>query len=382
MNKIIKKPTTRDAFESIYFDYFYPDTNSNTPWALSQDFYNQSIPCMKLEEQFVDSVAKSAEMPFDIDKSIQGVKLKQNPLGELFYGLLIKQNENTLNPGQFNSNLCFKIRNCDHHAQYRYEVSENSKALSAVASSLGLNCVNFTRHPLSKINIEGALEGELINTFVTCLRKATKQKNFKAKVDKRKKESTQSFTRYINRLYANNPYLFGVRIVICYQGEYANSITLEDSASHFMKYLETFETDTDLGSPVGWWWKREYSTEVSYRYYLILFFDSRKTCYDPMMIQGIYGRHWRYVSNERGMYFDPIVMERDYQRCGSELPQQGYAETKELFVSSIQRMLKRDIYLRLERSPKFEHFGMGKLPKLAVDSPSNNGPIQSIPNRF
>ena len=101
-----------------------------------------------------------------------------------------------------------------------------------------------------------------------------------------------------------------------------------------------------------------------------------------MMLWGIYGRHWRSVSNERGVYFDPIVMDRDYQRCGSELPQQGYPESKELFLSSIQRMLKRDIYLRLERSPKFEHFGMGKLPKLAVHSSSNNGHIQTIPNRF
>jgi hypothetical protein len=49
--------------------------------------------------------------------------------------------------------------------------------------------------------------------------------------------------------------------------------------------LEAFETDLNLGSPVGWFWKREYITEVGYRYYLFVFFDGQKTLYDPMNIQ-------------------------------------------------------------------------------------------------
>ena len=80
MNKIPKKPTSRDAFESICYDYHYPTTNSNTPWVLSHDFYGQNVLCMELEEQFVESVAKSAKLPFDIDKSMQGMTVNQNPL--------------------------------------------------------------------------------------------------------------------------------------------------------------------------------------------------------------------------------------------------------------------------------------------------------------
>ena len=111
---------------------------------------------------------------------------------------------------------------------------------------------------------------------------------------------------------------------------------------------------------------------MSYRYYLIIFFDGQKPPYDRIGIEDVYGRHWRFVTQDRGAYFIPFALNRDYQRCGIELPQQGYPEGKEMFLSSIQRMLIRENFLRLERSQKFDHLGMGEMPKLAVDSHSNN----------
>jgi len=370
MNKLMKKPTTHDAFESIWLDYHYPITNTisnTTNWIPSQDIQNQqSLISMELEEQFVESVTKSDELPFVFEKTLEGTILKkENRLGALFYYLLRLQNESAT----------FKIHNCERR-QYlnRYEVSENSKILYSVASDLNLHRANFTGNPMSRMGTEGLLEGELISSVFTRLREATKRKSFKMKVNERKKESTQSFTktkRYIDRLYANSPRLFGVPMVICYQGEYANQITLEESNNHLMKFLEAFETDLTLGSP-GWWWKREYMTEISYRYYLIFFFDGQKIPYNPKLIQDVCGRHWRSVTRDRGAYFIPPVPEMDHQHCGTGLSQQGYGDSLELILSGMQRMLMRDIFLRLQRSKKIDHFGMGELPRLVDGTPPNN----------
>ena len=383
MKKLTKKQTTHDSFQTIWLDYQYPHTdiiNHTVYWIVSQDIKNeQFLIYVELVEEFVDSASKLAKSPFVFEKTLEGTILKEeNQLGALFYDLLRLQNEIAVNPGEIRPHLfsaTFKIHNCERR-QYlnRYEVSENSKILYSVASDLNLHRANFTGNPMSRMGTEGLLEGELISSVFTRLREATKRKSFKMKVNERKKESTQSFTktkRYIDRLYANSPRLFGVPMVICYQGEYANQITLEESNNHLMKFLEAFETDLTLGSP-GWWWKREYMTEISYRYYLIFFFDGQKIPYNPKLIQDVCGRHWRSVTRDRGAYFIPPVPEMDHQHCGTGLSQQGYGDSLELILSGMQRMLMRDIFLRLQRSKKIDHFGMGELPRLVDGTPPNN----------
>lgn len=370
----LTKPTTRDALESIWLDYHYPIVNG-TQWILSQDIQNeQPIAYMDAVEQFVESVAKSEELPFIFDKNFEGITLKKpNNLGELFYNLLKQHNKNVVNPSEFKTinvlSNTFRIR-YSYQVRHKYEISENMEILYDVASNLNLNIANFTGNPMLKITNDGLLEGELINSFVTRLREATKRKSFKTKVDERKKESSQSFNktkRYIERLHANSLYLNGVRMVICYQNQYANSISLAESNVHLMKFLDAFETDSTLGSPVGYWWKREYMSETSYRYYLIVFFN---TTYDQTQMHNAYNSYWSSITGGQGLYFIPGVPDRDHQRCNAmPLLQGGYMDGLHSISSSIQRMFMRDIFLRLERNRKFDYFGMDKLPKLA--NPSN-----------
>lgn len=374
MNKTTEKPTAQDGFESIWSDYQYPSTDmtGNISWMLSQDIQNeQTIQCMEIAEQFVEKVAKSADLPFVFDKTMKGTVLKkQNQLGTLFYQLLRLQNGLLVNADGANWGFIppanFKIQYSDK--RHSYEISENVKILNSAASGMDLNRANFTGHPMSKLTADGLLEGELINSFAIRLREAAKQKRFKAKLAERKKEPTQSFTktkRYIDRLYANNPALLGVRLVICYENQYLNPIMLSKSHGHLMRFLQEIKTGLEGYSPVGWWWKREYMTEVGYRYYLILFFDGNKILNNPTDIQAVFGEHWRSVTKNQGTSFIPQIPNRDYERCGTRCLQ-GY-DSLDLQMSSIQRMLMRDIFLRLEPNPKSAHLGMGTMPKLIDD---------------
>ena len=366
----LTKPTTRDALDSIWWDYRYP---GDLQWVHSQDIQNeQPIAYWEAVEQFVESIAKSTEPAFVFNKNFAGTTLKKSHrLGKLFYDLLGLHNKNIVNSSEFKpynpefSNT-FRIR-YNYSVRNKYEVSENMKIFYTVASDLNLHLAHFTGNPMSKISNDGlVLEGELINSFVTRLREATKRKSFKTKVEDRKKESSQNFIktkRYVERLHANNPLCFyGVRMLMCYYNQYADSISLTKSNAHLMKFLDALETDSTLGSLVGYWWKREYMTETGYRYYLIVFFNID---YDQTLIHNISNNYWSSITENQGWYFIPIVPDRDYQRCNAIVPLQGgHIDNLNSLLSSIQRMFMRDLFLRLEYNQRFDHFGMGQLPKL------------------
>jgi len=384
MNKLTKKLTTQDVFKSIWMDFLYPINNTNTrtiDWILSQDIQNQqSLFCIELAEQLAESAPKSNKLPFVLERSFTGTILKmQNPPAQLFYNWLVQQNAIAVNPDQVDPSpflATFKIGNCDHvqNKKSRYEVSENAKILYSIASDMNLHRANFTGNPLSIIGADGLLEGDLINCLVTRLREATKRGAFKSKVAERKKASTYTLTKtkhFLDDLYANRPCLYGVSMVLCYQSEYAKKITLKESAEHIMEYFKAFDTGLTHGSPVGWWWKREYMTEMGYRYSLIFFLDGQKNPYNSMEIQDIYGHHWRSVTKDLGAYFIPFVPKRDHQPLVTGLIQQGYCNSLESIMSSIRLMIMRDIFLRLKGNQNFVHCGMGKLAKLADDTPPN-----------
>ena len=376
-----RKLTTTDLFDGIWFDYFYLTTNTTGQiyWIASQDIQYQPylITCLELAEKLVESVAKSAELPFIFDKSLEGTRLiKKNRLGELLYELIAKQNVRPESPNSveipFRFSVPFKIENFDR-AQYRYEVSENLKILHTVASDLKFNCLNFTGNPISEI-IPGLLEGELINSLVIRLREATKRKSFKTNATVRKKDSTQSFTktkRYIERLFDNNPYSYSIRMFMYYQNDHANSITLEESDKHLMQFLKLLEDVLEQGNILGWWWKREYMTELGYRYHLIIFLDQKIIPYNPNLIRD-FGYKWDSITGQRGAYYIPFVPEWDYQQCEYGFYQQEARDNVPSLLLSINRMLMRDVYMRLHLNQRFNHFGMGPLPKLANNGLTNN----------
>lgn len=219
---------------------------------------------------------------------------------------------------------------------------------------------------MAKIGVEGLLEGELINNLVTELRLVIKRPSFKKKADARKQESKHNFTyskRYHTHLCKNSPYLYGIRLTLCYWGEEANPASLEKSDNHIQTFLEPLKTSELPNSPVGWWYKREHTTEAGYAYNLIIFFDRQKTPFNPTLIPNIYGPYWRSVTEGQGTYFIPPVPKRDCMRLSTGLLQQGIDDNVESLLLTMQCLLKRDNILKLEPSQGYSHIGMGKIPK-------------------
>lgn len=345
MNIPTNNPTAHEVFESIWRGYCYPNSNVPPSGILSQDFQNEAfITYLEVREKFVDSVAKKGALPpFIFDRSLQETTLKKkNRLGKLFYNLSAMNAENRVITSQFDPNL-------------PYEVSENSKILSEVANQLSFNDITFTGNPMSKINTAGLLEGDLINTFVDRLRDAIERKAFQTKVAERKKDSTQCFKEtksFIEHLNANNLDLYGVPMVFCYRMELASAIKLADSDYHLKTFLKALETDSAPNSAIGWCWKREYITELSYCYHLVLFFGSSRIFYNPPSLQDTYRNYWNAATAGQGACFIPRI---------PDIELYGYPYSFPGLLSEIQRMLMRDIFLRLEPNPKFDHVGMGTL---------------------
>lgn len=355
MNKQTQKLTNLDSFRTIWRDYQYPIINLNndgiTTWMASQDIKDElSLTYFEAVEDLVDDASKLDGLPFVLERTLQCIKLKkENRLGAKFCNL-------SRHP-LYTNGVYDKING--------YEASENFKVYESIARDLNLNRVNFTGDPRSEI-CPGVCEGELTNSLITRLQETTRRKSFKMKVDERKKESTQGFTkskRYVERLYANSPCLYAVEMFVYYRSEHAKSITLEQSSNHIKKFWEPFETNSAIGSPVGWWWKREYMTETSYCYKLIHFFDLQKSPYNPLWLDA-YGRHWASITNDEGAFVIPLVSRWDHPFSGPGSFHQDYRRSLDLLLSSIKLMLMRDIFLRLKRHKKISHFGMGELPKL------------------
>jgi|GEM_PF-1863658 len=372
----LEKPTTHDLIETILDQHSYPDpdaTGHAPNWRLSSDIEDErSIQCMELEELFVDCVAKSKELPFVFEKTLNGTTLKkENRLGKLFYELLSFHDE-TANPDGRNrhsrSPTTFKTSKGWEYKNY--EVSENLQILHSVAAALDLGRANFNYNPMSEMGDPGLLEGELINSFVTRLREATKQKSVITKLAERKKSASQCFTktkRYLDRLFANCPDLFGVHMVLCYENiDVDHPLSLKESHGHLIKFLEILETGSDKESLVGWWWKREYMTELGYHHHLILFFDGNAMRYDPNAIRRFYEEEWGSVTRNKGYSFKPLEPDNG---------QRSRETTHRLMplVSMMQRMVLRDIFLKLKKHQKLDHLGMGKLPKSVEEMPPQTG---------
>lgn len=383
----LEKPTTRDLFETILDQYSYPvtDATGHAPdWRLSSDIQDvRSIECMELEERFVDCVAKSTELPFVFEKTLNGTTLKkENRLGELFYELLSLQDEAT-NPDGRNQHLklptTFKII---YGGRYKhYEVSENLQILHSVAAALDLGKANFYCDPTLEMGDHWVLEGELINSFVTRLREATKRKSVKTNLAERRKDASQCFTktkRYIDHLYANSPDLFGVHMVLCYEKVDPDyPISLKESHGDLMKFLDTVETEPGKDYHVGWWWKREYMKELGYHYHLVLFFDGNDTQHGSTALRRFYEGEWRSATQNRGSSFMPFEPDNGQKR------RESYnRETNNQLVSltsNIQRIVLRDIFLKLNSHPKLENLSMGKLPTLVEEMPPQTRDTRSRP---
>ncbi len=352
MNKLAAKPTTENIFISIIEDNQYENTNRfGTDLIKSKDIKsNNYLYCLNLESQLIDTVSKSDTFPFVFEKSYQCATLiKENKeLAKMTYDLLFLQKET--NRIEQQSYPGFKLNNPSN-----YEVSEKSKVLFEIADKIGLYHVELSGHPMTQIAPQ-VLEGELINSFIIRLRESVKKDSFKTKIKNQKIELNRHITqikRYIDRIYTKNPKLIVASMVFYYQKDCANKITLNESAAHIEKFLSSLQKDMQQGFS-GWWWKREYTTETSYRYNVTFFFNYEFIKIDSVSMRNQLNQAWFVVTQGQGLSLDRTTLSPQNTMFGAN---------QNFIVYEIVRMIMRDLFLKLKPDRKFDHSGMGPLPK-------------------
>lgn len=248
-----------------------------------------------------------------------------------------------------------------------YEISENARVLMDTVISLNLHKARFSGDPLLIINADGLLEGELINTLVIRLREAIKQKKFKTRFSERKKEATQRIKHiknYIKRLCDNYPDLWYQELFFFYRiNDFGiPSVGLAESNVHFSKILTVIHSNSSIcwDNPVGWWWKREYLTEIGYYYNVSLIFKGPIEHYDLNAMERDFSYQWHEMTNNLG---GCIVVQ------STQIQKKHFNNGLDVFLAIFQNRFMGDVYLRLKPFAKYENFGKGVLPKLMVQSP-------------
>ena len=350
MNSISTKITAEDVYQAILADHCFRfiGVNGFLYWKQSKDLSNHTLERIIREYDFVESVSKSSSPAFVFEKTLSGSTLtKSLPIARSFYDLLAVLKGDT---------------------PPLHDTNEYSKILTEVALRLNFPSAQFSGNPLSPISIDGLLEGELINTLVARLREAAKRKSLRDRVREKKRLDNQLFTtfrRYLDRLVQNCPGLYVLRLDLGYTVDTVGGISNEESAKHLNRFISLLESDLICDAFAGYWWRREYISEVGNRYHLILFVDSQKSPCDQTFLQFLW-HHWNDLTEGKGMYFNHTCREDDYRSWGAGPVLNLWQNNQDILLRGVKLMLAGECYLRLKENIGIENFGMGNLPK-AVD---------------
>lgn len=380
-------PTSGDPNRGLYDTYFQDSADINHSIRL--------IDYLLLAETFLKKIQQSEALPFTIDKSFQGFKvIRENELGRLFYLLHELKNGVGQQPNSFSSLHAFQPFK-------HYEPSEAEKVIDAISHEFPLQFVTFTRNPESELIEKGPggsernpdyysmqfnpphigltsqlasgkhiLEGELINTLVIRLRESLRTNSFIASTNARKASSkvkTDQSVKYIKQLYANNPDLFPIRILLFYNKGFGQ-ISAFESDQHFRLFIKELVSQKKYSGILGWWWKRGFMSETGFHYHIILFYPSSV---NRDQIIANYVNQWRILTENNGIGSIPFVYElwnqyhyRHWHPEETVLPHQ--VEKQSTVITSIKRMFKCEDAWRLKEElnvnePSYSHFGMSSI---------------------
>lgn len=346
MNELNKKFSTQDIVQAFYSDACIQilDGSGYQQNFQSQDIRFEDMQRIALEHDFVSRINKASGLPFEFSRDMNGATLKrESTLADQFYNVL-NVPTGSLPP--------------------KYYASENVKVFRETATKIGLYKARFTGNALSVIGADGLLEGELINAFVLRLLEATKRKAFKAASGAAASQTTQGtskFKRYLYRHLAIKPDLNALRVELQYLPKISSEISLQESAKHILAFVTALDNDV-MTSVVGYWWKREYSTEMGFFYHLVLLYDSSATFSEYALQQELHD-FWQAVTAGRGSLFNQAYNPQNYRSWGVGQLQNSWEKHTDMLVSGVQLMLAKDQLLRLRSDVSVEHVGMSKLPK-------------------
>ncbi|AFL72650.1 hypothetical protein [Thiocystis violascens] len=342
MKKSLAMTADWNAIHSIQIAYTFQSTDQS--WCVSKDIQGFSSVRAEFEERLVRHIAKSNKLAFTINRTATSLDIKtEQPFSQLVYDLL---------------------RLPQAHYPPMMEVSESSKIIAHVLRALNLNNINFTGDPGTVIGENGFLEGELINNIIIRIREAAKGNEYKTKSNERRKlinEQIRITERNIAKFFKKTPSLYVVRKTFCYKHDVVNNISLQETDGHLQRFINALISDLPDCHILGCWWKREYITEASYRYSVVIFINSSNTLCGESFVE--IDSQWQLATDGIGVVCDYILSPYNgiLGNVGSIGKEHDFYHST--LLSNMSGILKRDLYLRLKPHPDFKHFGMEMLSK-------------------
>ncbi len=330
-----------------HMDYF-PDGSMYH----SRDIQSLNPELFALAERFRQLVAQSDSLAFDLERRIVGTCLKttQHELAEIGYELL---------------------RFIGYQCPPRHEVGEALKILLRVLSDMCMTPIVPTGRPLNVIGPDGFCEGELINNIIVRAREAFAHPHARSASLQRKREVAQELQRtekLVAQLAETTAQVYATRRTLnCRLIEHASphgplrAITLEETARHWQRFKDALLAKPSPEALLGWWRKREYLSEVGYRYHAVFFFDHSH----PLALQSLraVNKAWELATDGMGIIREHPYVPSDARSWGSGFIGWGSETGRNLLISSLAKMISRDLYLRLEKSPEHPHCELMKVPK-------------------
>lgn len=344
-------PAEQDIVQHIFNDFTFPVPNQfgEASLALSRDIGSlEAIQNMIQVHDFVEQNAKSKQPAVKFDTTIYGRHhLETSFVGEQLYQILLRPKVFCPLPKQQLSNAL------DLWGEVMPQI-------------LGQHA-HFYHDPTRPMNDLGVTEGELINALSIRLAEGVRRNSHQLARDQRKKDAQRlctTRTKLISQLLADHSGVFGVRLELMYQEEYAEKIREKDSAEHLQGLIELLHDDPLFGQLFAYFWNRNFISEAGYRTTLILMFDAQTTPIDKIDGTDVL-QLWEEHTKGSGHGF---------------IRQKGICSVDEI-LRYIECSKLAAQYLRLKPDAKYPPFGMSSLPGYKLQSTPEHDPGSNLPDR-
>lgn len=331
-------PTPEDAFHAIATDAFYPSLPEHDfVWHQSHNKPSALVERVIKMHILVQALQTSKKPPFDITREPGNISVRNNTDTAIA--------------------LYQALETLDLQAPPKYQLSPYVQHLQAVINNLNHHWTGLSGNPLAVVSNDGLLEGELINSIAHRTKEGLKRAlsdSIATARTARFNRNLSTSTRYLNRCLENYPNLHVMRLEMeCLAPDIDARMASSQIGSFF-----TALTDHLKDNLVGYWFKREYRTEIGYTHHAILLHGGR-TAYDHDVLEGDVDEHWKSVTYGVGRIY-PLTWHTDNYR--SHGIGTIWNQSSPALLDSVRLMLETDRYFELACAAHFPHVGMGKLP--------------------
>ena len=275
---------------------------------LNSSFYASSL--FKLE-CFVDALLSNAEIPF-VPWSYRGGQREFvfNTFAERYFGSIPDFIEviNMLSPDYvYGERIKVFIFSC--------------QAMGLLSEPLDWKNIHYDRQKTDP-RFGGVSAAELFNALVQKIRSEWKSNNLQAKVNAQKIEANNrhlAYCKYADSLFADQARLVVVRIDLCYENQYANSMSVDNILADLDSLFRNKRANTRFRFMKGYIAKLEYSVDQGGHWHVIFFFDAsgRKNSNHIKLTEDI-GEYWiDVITKGRGVYWSSNKNTDRFDKFGS-----------------------------------------------------------------